>query len=278
MSSAYLLISHGSRDPRPQLAIEKLAELVQVRLATQEAIWTVNNSDRTLTHSINRSVQQLDAEPTTLSATLANNRKYPLVGTAVLELAPLPLYEQIQQFAQQALDVGCTRLQILPLFLLPGVHVMEDIPQEVALAEASLGHTIAMNLRPHVGVHPGLINLLANQLTKVEDCAKILLAHGSRRAGANEPVETIAKQLGAVAAYWSVSPTMEEQVEAVVRAGYNQISILPYFLFAGGITDAIAQRVTQLQQQFPEVPLHLGEPMGATAKLAELIVDLINAE
>lgn len=278
MSSAYLLISHGSRDPRPQLAIEKLAELVQVRLATQEAIWTVNNSDRTLTNSINGSLQRSDAEPTTLSATLANNSKYPLVGTAVLELAPLPLYEQIQQFAQQALDVGCTRLQILPLFLLPGVHVMEDIPQEVAQAKASLGHTIVMNLRPHVGVHPGLINLLANQRATVDAKAKILLAHGSRRVGANEPVEKIAKQLGAVAAYWSVSPTMEEQVEAVVRAGYNQISILPYFLFAGGITDAIAQRVTQVQQQFPQVQLHLGEPIGATAKLAELIVDLINAE
>lgn len=278
MSSAYLLISHGSRDQRPQLAIEKLAELVQVRLATQEAIWKANNSDRTFTHSINRSVQQLDAEPITLSATLASNPGYPLVGTAVLELAPLPLYEQIQHFAYKALAAGCIKLQLIPLFLLPGVHVMEDIPQEVALASASLGHSIIMNLRPHVGVHPGLIHFLANQLATVEAKAKILLAHGSRRTGANEPVERIAKQLGAVAAYWSVSPTMEEQVEAVVRAGYEQIGILPYFLFAGGITDAIAQRVTQLQQQFPEVQLYLGEPIGATAKLAELIVDLINAE
>lgn len=254
--------------------MEKLAELVQVQLATQEAIWTVTNSDRALTVPINRPLQRPEAEPTTLSATLASNPGYPLVGTAVLELAPLPLYEQIQHFAQQALAAGCIQLQLLPLFLLPGVHVMEDIPQEVALASASLGHAIVMNLQPHVGVHPGLVSLLANQLATVDAKAKILLAHGSRRPGANEPVEVMAEQLGAAAAYWSVTPTIEEQVTALVGAGYEEIGILPYFLFTGGITDAIAQRVAELQQQFPQVQLSLGEPIGATAKLAELIVDL----
>ncbi|QYO64046.1 hypothetical protein [Leptolyngbya sp. 7M] len=31
-SSAYLLVSHGSRDPRPEIALEHLAELVRQRL------------------------------------------------------------------------------------------------------------------------------------------------------------------------------------------------------------------------------------------------------
>jgi sirohydrochlorin ferrochelatase len=50
---------------------------------------------------------------------------------------------------------------------------------------------------------------------------------------------------------------------------------LPYFLFAGGITDAIAQSVSGLQAQFPRLQLKLAEPIGASAQLADLIVDLI---
>ncbi|NEP61366.1 MAG: sirohydrochlorin chelatase, partial [Symploca sp. SIO2G7] len=73
---------------------------------------------------------------------VVNQNRYPLVGTATLELAPSPLHEQIQQFANLALRVGCQEVQLLPLFLLPGVHVMEDIPAEAAQAQANLGDSI----------------------------------------------------------------------------------------------------------------------------------------
>jgi sirohydrochlorin ferrochelatase len=60
-----------------------------------------------------------------------------------------------------------------------------------------------------------------------------------------------------------------------VATGHKQIGILPYFLFPGGITDAIAQRVDSLQTEFPKVRLSMGEPIGVSSKLANLIVDLI---
>ena len=64
-------------------------------------------------------------------------------------------------------------------------------------------------------------------------------------------------------------------MKELVSAGHQQIGILPYFLFAGGITDAIAQAVKELKAQFPNVLLHLAEPLGASAELADLILDLI---
>ncbi|NES25345.1 MAG: hypothetical protein F6K41_42225, partial [Symploca sp. SIO3E6] len=50
-STAYLLISHGSRDPRPQLAMAKLAELVHDELLefnnTQTQKFSLPNIDQT---------------------------------------------------------------------------------------------------------------------------------------------------------------------------------------------------------------------------------------
>jgi sirohydrochlorin ferrochelatase len=207
-----------------------------------------------------------------------SNAWYPLVGTATLELGYAPLHEQIRQFASIALAGGYNHLQVLPLFLLPGVHVREDIPKEVALAQESLGDAVAIAQRPHVGAHPNLARQLTSHWATPDADAKILLSHGTRRTDGNEPVEGVAEQLGAVAAYWSVQPRLEEQIQVLASAGSDKIAILPYFLFSGGITDAIAQRIAELQAEFPSVQLNLNEPIGASPELATLIVDLIEQQ
>ena len=234
MSSAYLLVSHGSRDPRPQLAMEQLAQLCNKALDTSKQP-SVSGHSRSL---ISTSV----TEP------LAAERLKPLVGTACLELSREPLHEQIKQFARTI--AGCSRLQVVPMFLLPGVHVMEDIPAEVAIAQQALGE-LQIELRPYLGTHLGLRKLLAMATETVPKPLRwILLAHGSSRDGAREPVEAMAAALEAVPAYWAVSPKLEARVEELVSAGHRQIGVLPYFLFEGGITDAIARSVEELRAKF----------------------------
>ncbi|MEH2395582.1 MAG: sirohydrochlorin chelatase [Nostoc sp.] len=245
MSSAYLLVSHGSRDPRPEIAMQQLAKLVCNKLPKN-----YNPS----------------------------NNEY-LVGIAALEMSSQPLSEQIQQFAKSAfcdakLSENESRLKIVPLFLLPGVHVMTDIPAEVALAQQALGQDMIIELQPYLGSHPDLEKLLAKQIATIKAQAWILLTHGSRRPDSEKPVQAIAGSLGAVVAYWSVPPSLESRVKELVAAGYREIAILPYFLFAGGITDAIAASIEELKLQFSAVNFQLAEPLGASAELAELIWDL----
>lgn len=249
MPSAYLLVSHGSHDPRPEIAMQHLAGLLYYK--TQKYLPSIVSSD---------------------VAVLPDKS---LVGTAYLELNPEPLHEQIKKFAKNALALGCRSLKILPLFLLPGVHVMEDIPVEVALAQQSLGQGIKIYLQPYLGSHPGLELLLAKQLVSMEVEGKILLAHGSRRPGSELPVEAMASSLGAVSAYWTHEPSLESRVQELIATGCRRIAILPYFLFAGGITDAIAQAQEKLKLLFPEVSFQLAEPLGASAELADLIWDLV---
>ncbi|BCL39460.1 sirohydrochlorin chelatase [Nostoc sp. MS1] len=237
MSSAYLLVSHGSRDPRPEVAMQQLAILVAEKLHLPEK----------------------------------------LVGTGYLELAPEPLHEQIKNFAQTAVAFGCHQLKIVPLFLLPGVHVMTDIPGEVAQAQQALSQDILIELQPYLGIHPGLQTFLQKQIATIKVEAWILLSHGSLRPGSQQPVETMAANIGAVAAYWSVAPSLGSRVKELIAAGHREIAILPYFLFSGGITDAIAQAVNELKLQFPGVSLYLAAPLGVSGELADLIGDLIYA-
>lgn len=239
MSSAYLLVSHGSRDPRPEIALQQLTKLIDKKQQSY-------SSDKKL------------------------------VGLAYLEMRPEPLHVQIKEFAHSAVVAGYNSLKIIPLFLLPGVHVMQEIPEEVALAQQAMGEDIIIELQPHLGSHLGLTTLFAKQMTAITTDTWILLAHGSRRPGFQQPVEAMAANLGTVVAYWSVSPSLELQVEQLVAAGQEKIAILPYFLFAGGITDAIAQRIETLKLKFPAVTFQLAQPLGASAELADLIWDLMH--
>jgi sirohydrochlorin cobaltochelatase len=242
---AHLLISHGSRDPRPQVAAEHLA--------------------RAVAQSLERLVQTPQASLTPL-----------MVETVALEFAPLELHDAIAQFAHKARTKGFAQVQVIPLFLHEGVHVLEDIPTEVHRARAILDTEIALELCPYLGSSPDLVALLAAQFERLEARDRILLAHGTRRVGGNQPVEAIARQLNAHTAYWSVAPSLAESVATLSQQGASKIAIVPYFLFAGGITDAIARQAQDLQARFPNTSLPLGQPLGPTPELAALVAKSLN--
>jgi sirohydrochlorin cobaltochelatase len=229
---AYLLVSHGSRDPRPQIAVSQLA-------------------------------QQLLLERSNL------------IATAQLELADQPLHLQIVDFAQTCQQDGIDKIVVLPLFLMPGVHVMDDIPAEVAIAEREInGLNIA--IAPFLGTCPDLTDLFSQNRLDLPD-RSIILAHGSRRAGGNTIVEQLAIKLDLEPAYWSVTPSLTDRVSELVATGATEIGVLPYFLFSGGITDAIAEMVAKLSQQFPQVNIILAEPIGNSPKLVTTIGQILTA-
>lgn len=242
MSDAYLLVSHGSRDPRPQLATASIA-------------WQLGEW-----------LQQGAPEKLPI-----------LVETAQLELAPIPLHVQIGNFADRCQANGVDRIVMLPLFLIPGVHVMDDIPAELALAEREIGDKLKLVVTAFLGEHPDFANLFARNRSTLPS-QSIILGHGSRRAGGNAIVERLAHDLDLQAAYRSVLPSLAERVAAAIAAGATEIGILPYFLFAGGITDAIDAEIAQLREQYPQVKLTLGEPIGNSPELVATIGKILRSE
>ncbi|OIP78790.1 MAG: hypothetical protein AUK48_00935 [Oscillatoriales cyanobacterium CG2_30_44_21] len=168
------------------------------------------------------------------------------IGGGCLEGQELSLAQQLELFAVEVSNSNVTEIVILPLFLLEGVHVKEDIPEQVAIT--ALEHqddNLGFRVTEHLGTSPQIPKLLiqnfANQLPDRQN--RILIAHGSRRDGANQVVEDLAQQCDAIAAYWGVEPKIETQIEALLSQGIAEITVLPYFLTEGGITEAIAKKL-----------------------------------
>ncbi len=233
LPSAYLLVSHGSRDPRPQIAVSQLA------------------------------------------AQLSLIDRFDVIGTAQLELADKPLHSQIVDFAKTVLEYGIDKLVLLPLFLSPGVHVMDDLPAEAAIAQGELP-TLKMTIAPFLGTSSHLSDLFERNRLDLPD-RSIILAHGSRRTGGNQTVDRLAAKLDLEPAYWSVAPSLTDRVTALVAQGAIEIGILPYFLFAGGITDAIGELVVKVREQFPQVRIILAEPIGNSPELVLTIEQIFKS-
>jgi sirohydrochlorin cobaltochelatase len=241
LSNAYLLVSHGSRDPRPQVAINQLIDRLQLHLET-----------------------------------IAPGKSPILVSAAQLELAAKPLHLQISDFACRCAEIGISRIVILPLFLIPGVHVTEDIPAEIALAEQEFGHRLKLVVAPFLGADPNFADLFAQNRSSLPS-QSIILAHGSRKNGGNAIVEQLANRLDLTVAYWSIAPSLADTVAQLISTGATEIGILPYFLFAGGITDAIEKLVAELSAQYPQVQLKLGEPIGNSPELVCMISEILGS-
>ncbi len=288
-STAYLLISHGSRDPRPQEAMNRLADLVRHHLeAARESTreFTRESAFQAVAAlaepvPVNNGIRSASIGKTSLLTRPRREISPPapchvVVGTACLELAPISLREQIYEFALRLKASGVRELKLLPMFLMPGVHVREDIPSEVEAAKNLLqDDSIKLTLCPHLGSHSKIANVLANRLAAVPAEASLLVAHGSRRPKGNQAIRHLAQRLGTQVAYWATPPDIETQVIELMQQGCQKLTILPYFLFAGGITDAIVHRTEELAERFPSVNFRLLPTLGATDEIADLAVDLV---
>jgi sirohydrochlorin ferrochelatase len=204
---------------------------------------------------------------------LAQSHSNRLIGGGCLEGQEITLAQQLEQFAIKAIAIGITEIEILPMLLLAGVHVTEDIPNEVAIAQSKLQsksqgklqENLIFRITPHLGTDSQIPNLLLQHFQKYRNTenskkqGQILVSHGSRLSGANHVVEDLATHCGAIAAYWGVEPKVETQIENLLAQGINQINVLPYFLTEGGITEAIARKLDvyrdRAQIQLLPVPL-----------------------
>lgn len=233
---AYFLVAHGSRDARSMKALHRLTA------AFAQAV---------------RPALSIHAG----------------VGSGTLEFHPQSLTEQLIHFCQ-GLPPPCRHVKVLPLLLLSGNHVQQDIPMAIAQAQAILKTDYVLESLPYLGSHPQIQRLLqGNELV----CAKIpwiLMAHGSQRQGANPAIEKLAQTLGMYPAFWVGSPSLEEQVLALIATPHQRIGIVPYFLFPGRIADAIAEQAEQLELKFKPLTLALLPPLDSAPTLIALIVDL----
>ncbi|MEO1465383.1 MAG: sirohydrochlorin chelatase [Cyanobacteria bacterium J06629_2] len=262
-SYAYLLVFHGSRDCRTQTAALNLRDLLLDQYQS--------NNILTQHNYLEKRDQNFEPLLTAKSTVVPNSLSTPLIEVAALELAPQSLCESLVNFAHLVNSQGLKQIKVVPLFLAPGVHVCSDIPAEIALATNQLDRQVIIELSPYLGKYSGIVNLLTRRFAELSAKTRILIAHGSKSPLVADYYQTLGSKLNTDVAYWSTEPRFIEQIETKIAAGSQEIALLPYFLFPGKITQAIARKISELQQKYPHVELRLGQPLGATAALAELI-------
>ena len=257
-SPAYFFVIHGSRNPETKMAAEQLKHLLIKKIESRTAI-KLSGLKGNLPSSNLENIHLLDYSQT------------PLIEIAALELAPLPLNKSLVSFAQKASSLGFNRIKVVPLFLAPGVHVSEDIPLEISSAVKQVNNLVTIELSAFLGKYSEMIRLLTDKFSDLSAQTRILVAHGSRIPKVADYYQNLADRVDAVMAYWSTAPSLEEQLEVHFRAEKTRIAILPYFLFPGKITQTISAKVASLQAKYPQAELLLGQPLGATEAIAELI-------
>lgn len=244
MLSAYFLIAHGSRDVRSHHGLEACATYMRQYLTTHRVL------------------------PQT----------EPWVGTGVLEFGDQPLATQMADFAKAAAAAGVRQIFLLPLFLAAGNHLLQDLPEAIQDAQGQVDPDVLLTLCPALGNHPNLSLLVQARMSEVLPCNHwILLAHGSKRPGGNQPIDALAAQLKIAPAYWATAPGLEDQIQALQALGARRIGIAPYFLFAGRITDAIEANVVELRSKFNPLDLQMTQPLNPSPLLAKLLLDSCTA-
>lgn len=69
------------------------------------------------------------------------------------------LHPTLKDAIDQVVESGATDIDVLPLFLNSGNHVMKDIPQMIHEARQHHPH-ITLRLLRHIGAHPSYLNLV----------------------------------------------------------------------------------------------------------------------
>lgn len=204
------------------------------------------------------------------------------VGTGALEFQDRPLSQQIIEFCR-SLPPTTTLVKILPVFLLPGTHVLEDIPEAIHAAQQELRsqpQAPHLDLRSHLGSHPNIGQVIQENLIpeSQDDTGKsdawILMGHGSRRASGNHTIQALAQQLQMHAAFWVSHPSLEDKIRELQAQGIQSIGVMPYFLFTGKITKTISEQAHQLESKLDPLRIFVSPPLEPRPTLAKFLLDL----
>lgn len=112
----------------------------------------------------------------------------------------------------------------------------------------------------------------------------IFLGHGSKSEAAiddfNYVVETLRSKSGMKNVYGAhmelAGPSLENLVAELHAKGEKQLLIMPYFLFNGNhIKKDIPAIIAQLENQYPDLDIVFGTPIGKDPMMADLMLKKI---
>ncbi|MFI5265969.1 MAG: sirohydrochlorin chelatase [Chloroflexota bacterium] len=202
------------------------------------------------------------------------------VTSGVLEY-PCEDVPDIQTAFDLAADSGLDEVTALPALLFFAGHTQEDMPAEVARAQARHPE-MRISFAGPLGIDGRLLRTLEDRLAPLEpngDTAVLLVGRGSSFSEANADLFKTARMLwdrndfGWVeAAFVSLAPPdVRAGIERCLRLGAKQVVVAPYFLNTGVLVKRVAQ---QALATLPSV--QIAEHLGLHPLVIETLLDRLS--
>ncbi len=114
--------------------------------------------------------------------------------------------------------------------------------------------------------------------------ALIVLGHGSRAPEATETLAAVTAMVREKTKYDRVAyaslqlsePGLASVVQELADAGVKRILVAPFLIATGQhVKEDIPNEIAALREKHPGVEMHLGSPLGADKRLAEILQDRV---
>jgi len=117
----------------------------------------------------------------------------------------------------------------------------------------------------------------------------LLVAHGSRRAESNAEIAVVAKSLSdrveskyaqtGYAFLELAEPSIPDGIDALVKNGATDVTILPYFLSAGRhVHEDVPEIVNLKKKELNDVNIHIAPYIGEAAEMIDVLVAISENE
>lgn len=203
---------------------------------------------------------------------------FPRVSPGYLESAAPSIPEAIDR----ALAEGAERIWTSPLFLFPGRHVSNDLPQ--LISEAAARHRrVPIRFGEAIHRHPKLAELAKIRIGPLPErtgrTALLLAANGSGESRGIEAVERFAAKLNPMfpevhllPCFSEIAwPSIPDAFARCVATGITSIVLFPCVLFTGRVLQGIHLKVERLRETYPALSIRMAGPFGIHPLLAEVV-------
>ncbi|WP_078553013.1 sirohydrochlorin chelatase [Bacillus alkalicellulosilyticus] len=208
----------------------------------------------------------------------------PIVETCFLEFAK----PTIAQAIKEVVEVGATRVALVPMMFFSAGHAKIHIPQEIDEAKAAYPHVQFSYGRP-IGVHDKLFDILQGRLQEVgfhptekhDDTAVLLVGRGSSDSDANSELYKIARILAERLHMTSIelsfigvtTPTVEEGIDRCLKLGAKKVYVVPYFFFTGVLMERMEEKLLEFRTQWPNYQFTMTTFFGFHPELKAIFID-----
>lgn len=110
----------------------------------------------------------------------------------------------------------------------------------------------------------------------------IILGHGSKAPEATKTLAAVTQMVKEKSNWERVDyaslqlskPDLATAIREQIKAGITRITVLPFLIAVGQhVKVDIPEELSALSEQYPNVEMQLGRPLGADSRLADILID-----